>query len=116
MALYAFDGTNNDDRPDTAEGGSLYLKGIGRRAETHTGSTIAQAFGIGGHLRVGVMMDRLAQNCDAGDTTIDIVGFSRGAALAVSFANEIARKLPALSIRFVGVFGIVGEFGCPAAS
>jgi hypothetical protein len=113
MALYAFDGTNNDDRPDTAEGGSLYLKGIGRRAETHTGSTIAQAFGIGGHLRVGVMMDRLAQNCDAGDTTIDIVGFSRGAALAVSFANEIARKLPTLSIRFVGVCDIVGEFGVP---
>ncbi len=139
MALYAFDGTGNEDRPDTAEGGfdsnvlhffrayqdpdkdlqetndrgSLYLKGIGRRAETHTGSVVAQAFGLGGHLRIGIMMDRLAHNCDAGDTTIDVIGFSRGAALAVSFANEVARKLPMLRIRFLGVWDIVGEFGLP---
>ena len=139
MALYAFDGTGNEDRPDTAEGGfdsnvlaffrayhdpdkdlqetndrgSLYLKGIGRRAETHTGSVVAQAFGLGGHLRVGIMMDRLAHNCDAGDTTVDVIGFSRGAALAVSFANEVARKLPMLRIRFLGVWDIVGEFGLP---
>jgi len=139
MALYAFDGTNNDDRPDTTEGGfdsnvlhffqayqdpdkdlqetddrgSLYLKGIGRRAETHTGSVVAQTFGLGGHLRIGIMMDRLALNCDAGDTTIDVIGFSRGAALAISFANEVARKLPTLSIRFIGVWDIVGEFGLP---
>ena len=139
MALYAFDGTGNEDRPDTAEGGfdsnvlhffqayqdpdkdlhetndrgSLYLKGIGRRAETHTGSVVAQAFGLGGHLRIGIMMDRLAHNCDAGDTTVDVVGFSRGAALAVSFANEVARKLPMLRIRFLGVWDIVGEFGLP---
>ena len=59
------------------------------------------------------MMDRLALNCDAGDTTIDIIGFSRGAALAISFANEVARKLPTLSIRFIGVWDIVGEFGLP---
>ncbi len=140
MALYAFDGTGNEDKPDTAEGGfdsnalhffrayqdpdkdlqetsddrgSLYLKGIGRRAETHTGSVVAQAFGLGGFLRIGIMMDRLALNCDAGDTTIDVIGFSRGAALAISFANEVARKLPTLSIRFIGVWDIVGEFGLP---
>ena len=59
------------------------------------------------------MMDRLALNCDAGDTTIDVIGFSRGAALAISFANEVARKLPTLSIRFIGVWDIVGEFGLP---
>ena len=59
------------------------------------------------------MMDRLALNCDAGDTTVDIVGFSRGAALAISFANEVARKLPTLSVRFIGVWDIVGEFGLP---
>ena len=82
------------DLQETNDRGSLYLKGIGRRAETHTGSVVAQTFGLGGHLRIGIMMDRLAHNCDAGDTTIDVVGFSRGAALAVSFANEVARKLP----------------------
>ena len=72
-----------------------------------------QAFGLGGHLRIGIMMDRLAHNCDAGDTTIDVIGFSRGAALAISFANEVARKLPTLRIRFLGVWDIVGEFGVP---
>jgi hypothetical protein len=139
MALYAFDGTGNDDRDDTDEGGwdsnvlhffrafqdpekdfvegrdtgSLYLKGIGRRAQTHTGTVVAEAFGIGGHLRVGIMMDRLAANCAAGDTTVDVIGFSRGAALAVSFANEVARRFPTISIRFLGVWDIVGEFGVP---
>jgi uncharacterized protein (DUF2235 family) len=139
MALYAFDGTGNDDRADTEEGGfdsnvlhffrafqdpgkdfvegrdtgSLYLKGIGRRAETHTGTVVSQAFGLGGHLRIGIMMDRLAANCAAGDTTVDVIGFSRGAALAVSFANEVARRFPTLSIRFLGVWDIVGEFGLP---
>ena len=139
MALYAFDGTGNDDRPDTAEGGfdsnvlaffrayqdpdkdlgetddrgSLYLKGIGRRAETHTGSVVAKTFGLGGHLRIGIMLDRLAANCAAGDTTVDVIGFSRGAALAVSFANQVARLLPSLTIRFIGLWDIVGEFGLP---
>lgn len=139
MALYAFDGTGNDDKDDTEAGGfdsnvlhffrafrdsgkdfarsretgSLYLKGIGRRAETHTGEVVSQAFGLGGHLRVGLMLDRLAVNCAAGDAVVDVIGFSRGAALAVSFANEVARRFPTLSIRFMGLWDMVGEFGLP---
>ena len=139
MALYAFDGTGNEDRADTEAGGwdsnvlhffrafqdpgkdlvegrdtgSLYLKGIGQRAKTHTGTVLARAFGIGGHVRLGIMTDRLAANCAAGDTTVDVIGFSRGAALAVSFANEVAKRFPTLSIRFLGVWDIVGEFGLP---
>ena len=58
-------------------------------------------------------MDRLENNIEAGDTTVDIIGFSRGAALAISFANEIAKKLPSVSIRFIGVWDIVGQFGAP---
>ncbi len=139
MALYAFDGTGNDDRPDTEQDGwdsnvlhffrayqdpgkdfvegrdtgSLYLRGIGRRAETHTGTVVSQAFGVGGHIRVGIMMDRLAGNLAAGDETVDIIGFSRGAALAVSFANELARRFPGLAVRFLGLWDIVGQFGLP---
>ena len=139
MALYAFDGTGNQDEDDNTRDsnvvdffsayvdpahpeknedagkplGSLYLKGIGRRAHTFIGRTVAEAFGLGGHHRVREMMERLENNLDAGDTAIDIVGFSRGAALAMSFSNEIASKRPDLSIRFVGVFDVVGEFGVP---
>src|SRR5436190_19547024 len=112
MALYAFDGTGNEDRDgddrdsnvlhffngyidpnkNTDPGlklGSLYLKGIGTRARTVVGRGPAEAFGLGGHRRVRQAMDRLENNLDAGDATVDIVGFSRGAALSMSFANEI---------------------------
>jgi uncharacterized protein (DUF2235 family) len=58
-------------------------------------------------------MDRLENNLEAGDRNIDIVGFSRGAALAISFANEIAEHMPGRSIRFIGVWDIVGQFGAP---
>jgi uncharacterized protein (DUF2235 family) len=136
MALYAFDGTGNEDQElaerdsnvvdffeayvdplkntdPKQERGSLYLKGIGRRAKTFLGRPLAEAFGLGGHQRVREAMERLENNVEAGDSTIDIVGFSRGAALAMSFANEIASKHPELPIRFVGVFDVVGQFGVP---
>ena len=136
MALYAFDGTGNEDRTDDAfdsnvcdffqayddplknddpskERGSLYLKGIGQMAQTPIGDIVAGAFGFGGHKRVRLAMDRLENNIEAGDKTIDIVGFSRGAALAISFANEIAEHMPGQSIRFIGVWDVVGQFGAP---
>jgi uncharacterized protein (DUF2235 family) len=137
MALYAFDGTGNEDKTDDEKGGfdsnvlhffqgyddslkndddnkergSLYLKGIGTQAHTLAGDKVAEAFGFGGHRRVRQMMGRLQRNFEAGDFDIDVIGFSRGAALAISFANEIASKLPKLTIRFIGVWDIVGEFG-----
>ena len=136
MALYAFDGTGNEDQEDATrdsnvcdfftayedplknddtskERGSLYIKGIGQLANTRTGDALASVFGFGGHRRVRKAMDRLENNIEAGDRTIDIVGFSRGAALAISFANEIAKKMPRESIRFIGVWDIVGQFGAP---
>ena len=136
MALYAFDGTGNEDRdgdekdsnvlnffkgyidpkknddPGRKEG-SLYLKGIGTRAQTFLGKGPSEALGIGGHRRVRQAMERLENNLEAGDDTIDVVGFSRGAALAMSFSNEIASKLPGVEIRFVGVFDVVAQFGLP---
>ena len=136
MALYVFDGTGNEDRDgDTKDSnpckffhayedpnknddpdkeiGSLYLKGIGTRARTFVGRTFAEAFGIGGHRRVRQMLDRLENNIEAGDAVVDIAGFSRGAALALSFANEIAGKLKNVDVRFIGIFDVVGEFGLP---
>jgi uncharacterized protein (DUF2235 family) len=136
MALYAFDGTGNEDREGDdldsnvldffrgyddplkndnprADRGSLYLKGIGTRARLLIGELASEAFGIGGHRRVRQAMDRLENNIESGDRVVDIVGFSRGAALAISFGNEIARKLPKVAIRFIGVWDVVGQFGLP---
>ena len=133
MALYAFDGTGNEDEDVDTNAleffrafqdplknddpqkplGSLYLKGIGTRAVTRTGDLLAQKWGLGGHRRVREALDRLENNQAAGDTEIHVVGFSRGAALALSFANEIAHKYPALVVGFVGLFDVVGQFGLP---
>jgi uncharacterized protein (DUF2235 family) len=136
MALYAFDGTGNDDldkhsrdtsvldffraydggpRNDDAslKVGSLYLKGIGTRSRAFVGANPVEAFGIGGHRRVRQAIDRLENNFEVGDTVVDIIGFSRGAALAVSFSNELAGKLPRVSIRFMGLWDVVGQFGAP---
>jgi uncharacterized protein (DUF2235 family) len=133
MALYAFDGTGNEDEdfdtnaleffrafqdplknddPDQPLG-SLYLKGIGTRAHTRTGDLVASKAGLGGHRRVREALNRLENNQAAGDTEIHTVGFSRGAALALSFANEVGHKYPAWPIGFVGLFDVVGQFGVP---
>jgi len=136
MALYAFDGTGNEDGERDARDsnvldffraydggprnedpslriGSLYLKGIGTRARSFVGDRAAEAFGIGGHRRVRQAIDRLENNFETGDTVVDVIGFSRGAALAVSFANELAGKLPRVSIRFMGLWDVIGQFGAP---
>jgi uncharacterized protein (DUF2235 family) len=133
VALYAFDGTGNQDEthdssvleffrafradvknsdPDL-EFGSLYLKGIGTAATTKPGESLSMAFGVGGHRRVRKALDRLENNQLAGDKTIHVVGFSRGAALALSFANEVAHKYPELTIGFIGLWDVVGQFGVP---
>jgi uncharacterized protein (DUF2235 family) len=136
MALYAFDGTGQEDKdgdlhdtnvvhffrayddpkkdndPDDPTG-SFYVKGIGLMANTFLSERFAEAFGIGGHRRIRQAMKRLRNNVRAGDRVVDIVGFSRGAAIAVSFANEIIEEHPELRIRFVGLWDVVGQFGLP---
>ena len=140
MALYAFDGTGNEDRegelndsnvlrfflayddpkkdldpdaddPDPLD--SIYLKGIGQRARTPFGDRVAEAFGLGGHRRVRQAIRRLRNNINRGDSQVDIIGFSRGAGLAISFANEICEEHPRLKIRFLGLWDTVGQFGLP---
>lgn len=136
MALYAFDGTGNEDHEgelrdsnvlrffeayvdpkkntDSDEKlGSLYLNGIGVRAKEFVGKALAEAFGLGGHERVKEALKRLKNNVEAGDRIVDVVGFSRGAALAMSFSNRVKEEHKDLRIRFVGVFDIVGQFGLP---
>jgi uncharacterized protein (DUF2235 family) len=136
MALYAFDGTGNEDRPGAerdsnvlhffnayvdphknadpdAALGSLYIEGIGVRAHTPIGDVLAKAFGLAAHNRLKEARRRLDRNIAAGDATVVVVGFSRGDALAVDFANQVCRHVPAANVRFLGVWDIVAQFGLP---
>ena len=133
MALYAFDGTWNSEKDsgkydlntnvvrfkDLYTGPKYFYKGVGTKHGT-IGKFLGGAFGVGGHDRIEDAQNHLAKQFAAGDRAIDIVGFSRGAALAVHFANVIGdegvkvngtREKPL--IRFLGVWDIVAAFGIP---
>ena len=101
MALYAFDGTWNFDQDDDGKdsnvvrfcelysGPTEYRAGVGTRLHA-LGRVMGGIFGFGGHKRIKEMSQELKENWSLGDEVIDIIGFSRGSALAVHFANKIA--------------------------
>lgn len=121
MALYAFDGTWQDDEDPTqdtnvvrfrdayADGEIFYAPGVGTRLGWF-GRVIAAITGAGGRRRVKQALAAFRKHQLAGDRTVDLIGFSRGAALALHFANS----LPAgTAIRFLGLFDTVPSFGIP---
>lgn len=131
MALYAFDGTWNLDEVDDTQDTNVvrfkelymgnnaeYVEGIGTRFGK-LGRVLGGLLGSGGHSRIEEMYEELCENWEQGDQVIDIIGFSRGAALAVHFANEIGEKGVKLSsgkaqparVRFLGLWDVVGSFG-----
>ena len=131
MALYAFDGTWNSDEVDDIQDTNVvrfkelymgnnaeYLEGVGTRFGK-VGALLGGLFGTGGRTRIDEMYDELCENWEKGDREIDIIGFSRGAALAVHFANKLGKEGIKLSdgetqkaqIRFLGIWDIVGSFG-----
>jgi uncharacterized protein (DUF2235 family) len=131
VALYAFDGTWNAAQPEAERNTNVawfcnaydedthYEKGVGTRAGK-LGRVLGGITGAGGRTRCRNAMTALMANLKAGDRTIDIVGFSRGAALALHFANQIFSKplpgFPAGSpppIRFLGLWDCVPSFGVP---
>ena len=146
MALYAFDGTWNkpDDTPNDGhdtntnvyrfaqayarchndDGQTLqhwYRPGVGTRFGK-VGRIIGGFTGAGGRQRVSEMLELCQAEFEAGDRTVDIVGFSRGAALALHFANKLTdgvkvnkQLLKADSIRFLGLWDTVPSFGIPGA-
>ena len=104
MALYAFDGTGNIDETDDAQdtnvvrlkelyigGETHYVPGVGTRLGA-IGKVLGGALGLGGRSRIEDMLDVLKDNFKNGDTTIDVIGFSRGAALAVHFCNKLNKE------------------------
>jgi uncharacterized protein (DUF2235 family) len=61
------------------------------------GRALGGLFGAGGLSRTDEMYEEFCENWQQGDEVIDIIGFSRGAALAVHFANLLGctPKVPA---------------------
>lgn len=133
MALYAFDGTMNENEQDNDKDtnvrkfydafvavakrkGSIYIEGPGTRHGV-AGIVFGAPFGAGAKERVDEAYGRLKKNFNDGDKIIDIVGFSRGAAIALDFANTIADKArkgeDAPPIRFLGLWDTVASFGAP---
>ena len=127
MALYAFDGTSREDDVDDARdtnvvrfarayrGRRIYRSGVGTRFGA-VGRVLGGWMGLGLHQRVAEALDALKVNFDQGDRVIDVVGFSRGAAAAVHFTNEVWEKVghrrpDAPPIRFLGLFDTVASTG-----
>lgn len=137
MALYAFDGTWNRDHAGTGaaerntnarrffdlyEGTrNVYTAGVGTRFGL-LGRIAGGLFGLGGHARLDEMYDAACRNYVDGHTHINVVGFSRGAALALDFVNRLARQgirhpdtgavvEAAPRVDFLALFDVVAAFG-----
>jgi hypothetical protein len=139
MALYAFDGTWNEAKDNDEEHkntnvfrffeayhkhsgkNDFYVPGVGTRF-SFLGAVAGGVFGIGEVARIDEAYERLCANWAADDRTIDIVGFSRGAATTLDFCHRIQKKgirrpgsdevvEPNPTIRFLGVWDVVAAFG-----
>jgi hypothetical protein len=146
MALYAFDGTWNKpdskeddfdkntnvynflkfyapDDPETLGKLEEYKEGVGTRLGAG-GRIVGGFFGAGGRDRVREMVASFAENWAHNgpeDRTVDVIGFSRGAALALHFCNKLAKGVEVEGeaekikpkIRFLGLWDVVPSFGLP---
>lgn len=127
MALYAFDGTGQEDQMENDKdtnvvrfarayrGRRFYRTGVGTRWG-RVGAVVGGWIGAGLEDRVDEALSALKANFARDDRTIDIVGFSRGAAAALDFANQVwetvgKRQPDAPPIRFVGLFDTVASTG-----
>jgi hypothetical protein len=150
MTLFAFDGTWNQEKagddprsintnvvrffraydqhtqaanqaPGTVPVENFYVAGVGTRFDL-AGKALGGLFGIGALARIEEAYAHLCQAWTRGDTTIDIVGFSRGAAMALDFCHHVQShgiRAPGTSmvvnaspeIRFLGLWDVVAAFG-----
>ena len=127
MALYAFDGTSKDDDDEDANdsnvvrfarayrGRRVYRSGVGTRYGA-IGKVLGGWMGVGLHQRIDEAKSELRKNLARGDRIIDVVGFSRGAAAALDFANVVFEEFrdgtpDAPPVRFVGLFDTVASTG-----
>ncbi len=138
LALYAFDGTGANPSTFTHvtalrgsyRGSVHYEEGVGSKWYSRILGGIT---GSGGRIRLNKAWEMFLQFYKSGDKDIDIIGFSRGAALAREFANMLHERgynpsykgglaklfvknknVCPVKIRFVGLFDTVGSTGIPA--
>ena len=140
MALFAFDGTWNDQKTGEdlhyqntnvarfhkayfAQSGTkdVYVNGVGTRCDL-LGKILGGVFGMGELSRLHAAYAQLRDTWASGDHIIDIVGFSRGAATALDFCHMILERgirAPGSDdvvddvpqIRFLGLWDVVAAFG-----
>ncbi len=105
------------------EGKALYVDGVGSR-DGFIGRIVGGLTGAGAATRIRELFSSLVENFKKGDTVIDVVGYSRGAAIARMFVHRIEREFQQLEIggkrlenppmvRFLGLFDTVASFGVP---
>jgi len=139
MALYAFDGTWNAEKTDedlkfkntnvvrfrdayekNSGKTQFYRSGVGTRYD-FMGRVFGGLFGLGELPRIVEAYEHLCGVWEQ-DTTIDVVGFSRGAATALDFCHyvqekgirrpgtdDVVEKSP--RINFLGLWDVVAAFG-----
>jgi uncharacterized protein (DUF2235 family) len=138
MSLYQIDGTWNTHKngevavSDTNvlrfgrayEGiGIFYERGVGTRLGV-LGRIFGGIAGAGGDARIERQYRNICRTFIAGDRDIEIVGFSRGAALALDLVNMLQDRgirdpqtgrviEPHPKVRFLGLWDTVGAFGIP---
>ena len=141
LLLFAFDGTENSDPPPRrddwsnvyklartyADGRVWYVNGVGRAdtgAQVQGGAPDA-ILASSARARVEFMLGELERHVSAAPdarawTEIDVIGFSRGAAMARDFANRVAERVrtgvfarmqACVRLRFLGVWDTVAQFG-----
>jgi len=144
MALYAFDGTDTNDDGTGSDWAAVsadtnvyrffsayqgyasaspnvrcdYVPGVGTRFG-FIGTAFGGVFGFGWNDRIDETYEALCANYPT-DPIIDIIGFSRGAAIALDFANHVndegitanGQTIEAHPrIRFLGLFDVVSAYG-----
>jgi len=132
MALIAFDGTWNEDETDVTQDTNVarwcaeydgkveYMKGVGTRLGGF-GKVVGGLTGAGAVDRINDALAAVEKLKKAGETAFDVVGFSRGAALALDFCNRLQSRYPAptfggVRVRFLALFDVVASFGLPGNS
>jgi hypothetical protein len=122
--LVAFDGTWAKNEPDDAFDTNVikftevydqdeliaYWSGPGTRVGW-VGKILGGGFGAGGKQRINEAIRQIKNNLGA--RPLDVVGFSRGAAMAVDLCNQLSKLKIKINVRFLGLFDMVGSFGIP---
>jgi hypothetical protein len=139
--LVAFDGTGCTKEGGEAETSNvvkfsdayddddkIYLPGIGTTG-TRIIKGISATFGKGGRPLIAEALEKIdadnvseeeaasrvadvTQQEELAQDDLDVIGYSRGAALALHFANEVKRRNNR-SVRFLGLWDTVPSFGIP---